>query len=297
MTTRLILVTVVAACLGASSASAQYYSSSTRTTQNLGPIGVRNLGTDPQQLNTRAMWLTAGWLFNAANGPFGLVSYDRDFGRTFTLRAMAAGGASWRGDRDQVAPLVFGEVGVFVHGYRLERIMEHLTLDFDYSSSSTTIGDTRYTSTRTSEQYVNVPGYRLRMRGVNAGVMGWYSLARFSGEAPAGQRHTETFLGMGYIGYSNAWVKSNAYLVQGYGYIGGARYFRFFIDLLVAPIIVRDTGEFADDEDDLLGFRLGVDSVSGKPTGFAWRLEGGGLPGGVGAYLMLTVGIGSNLHR
>ena len=100
-------------------------------------------------------------------------------------------------------------------------------------------------------------------------------------------------IGAAFIGYSNAWVKSNAYYIEGYGYAGRAAYSRFFVDLMIAPIRLFDAE--VNGENNFLGGRLGVDNIWGKPTGYSLRAEIGIMPGGLGLYGLLTFGVGSLL--
>jgi hypothetical protein len=297
---RVGLAMALSVILVPAAADAQYDHSYSETT-NLGRIGVMDVGTDPQLLNLHVQWGVAGYYYGRVQAPYGYFAMDWDLTHSLTLHVMGGGGLSWRkNDRDTRSPLGFGEVGVFVHGRRIEAINERLTLEYDSDSSSETYGDTTYTRTRSSETYVNAPGYRLRMRGLNVGAFAWYSLSRVgipTGVDSVMRQYTEVLLLGGYIGYSNTWVKSNAYIVEGYGRMGGATYFRFFVDLLAVPLpIFPDVDVDTNQDEDRFGGRLGAETIWGSPTGMCMRLELGIMPGGLGGYFLVTLGVGGNIH-
>lgn len=270
---------------------AQGYSIS--QTRQVGQVGYRNLGTDPQELTLRVQWLGPGYLWSKVHAPFSMSWIEYDVSDNFTFRITAGAGTSWNDDRGDRDWMIMGEAMVFFHNHRLEVITERITTD--YQSSSQRVGN--YVHTQSSEQYVNVPGYRMRLMGATAGVWAWRSIWRTRTEDPLTMSrstvHSPAFIGAAFIGYSNAWVKSNAYYIQGYGYAGRAAYSRFFVDLLIAPIRIFDVDGI--DENNLLGGRLGVDNIWGKPTGYSLRAEVGIMPGGLGLYGLVTFGIGSLL--
>ncbi len=273
-----------------SSASAQSWRTS--ETRNLGQVGYRNLGTDPQELGLRAQWIAPGYFWSKIHAPLSMSWIEYDASDHFTFRITAGGGTSWNNDRGDREWMIMGEAMVFFHSHRLEVITERITTS--YQSSSQRVGN--YVHTQSQEQYVNVPGYRLRMMGATAGVWAWRSLWRTRTEDELTMDrttvHTPAFIGAAFIGYSNAWVKSNAYYIQGYGYAGRAAYSRFFVDLLIAPIRQFDADV---NENDFIGGRLGVDNIWGKPTGYSLRAEVGIMPGGLGLYGLVTFGVGSLL--
>ena len=262
-------------------------------TRQVGQVGYRNLGTDPQELTFRAQWLGPGYFWSKIHAPLSISWIEYDATDHFTFRISAGGGTSWNEDRGDREWMVMGEAFIFLHNHRLEVITERITTN--YQSSSQRVGD--YVHTQSQEQYVNVPGYRVRMMGATAGVWAWRSLWRTRTEDELTMTrstvHTPAFIGAAFIGYSNAWVKSNAYYIEGYGYAGRAAYSRFFVDLMIAPIRLFDAE--VNGENNFLGGRLGVDNIWGKPTGYSLRAEIGIMPGGLGLYGLLTFGVGSLL--
>ncbi|MEM1417105.1 MAG: hypothetical protein AAGH15_19565 [Myxococcota bacterium] len=287
--------------LGITADAEAQVSYSQRTVRSAGPIGVRRIGGEPQRIHVRAQWANGGYLWSKVRGPMGMAALELDLGAHVTLRGTVMAGrvAPASNGSDQV-PMVFGDVGLFLHRTRWEGFREHMTLDYSSSSSTSTVGRTTTTRTSSRELYVEVPAARLRMRGLNVGAFAYWGMGHpGDGNTPdPNDVYAPVLMGGAYAGYSQAFVKSTAYRIDGYGVAGGARFHRLYADLMVAPLRDYTEGQSEVDDDvfgQLLGARFGVENVWGKRWALACRAEGGVLPGRLGAYFLVTLGLGSNL--
>ncbi len=309
MGTRLALAAVLLAGVLAAPVSAQPSAfqlrtvSSQRTGSRAGPVGVRRLGGSPSEVRLRAQWFNGGVLFSKVRGTVGMAALELDLREWLTLRGtlMAGVGAPTSNDGDRM-PLLFGDVGVFLHFSTPESFREHVTLSFRSSRATSTVGATQYTRTSSRETYVEVPALRRRMRGLNLRGFAYWGMGHpGDGETPdPNDVYAPVVLGGAYAGFSSAFVKSTAYWIEGYGLAGGARFHRLYADVLMAPLRHYTEGQSEVSGDawgQLLGARFGVENVWGKRVAFAARVEAGVLPARLGGYLLATLGIGSNLVR